>query len=290
MTMPFLPYRILAIALAVGLGILAAGCEDQARVDEPAAGQQPVAAGERPAAAAQQPPEPPEQAAATVPPGFVIAAPMREAQTAVRVQTPARTDYIGEGKTVTRDVVHARIFTPFGVSPGETISKQTPMSVQQGQTPGIQINPYGVGATAGGPSTFTGGGGKWTWWDTLKTRMHDYGLGICGAVIVVVSLGGILYVLVPGARPVISGFLRLIASVPPFVGSLVENAVGKAKEAAVVKPLTEVVDGGQQFKDLVAREPEPITRQRVLDLFLAAHMAAQDKSTQGLVKAIKADL
>jgi hypothetical protein len=283
MTTPFLPYRILAIALAVGLSILAAGCEDQARVDEPAAGQQA-------AAAAQQPPEPAQQAADVVPPGFVIAAPVHEAQTAVRVQTPARTEYVGEGKMVTRDVTHARIFTPFGVSPGETISKQTPMVVQQGQTPGIQINPYGVGATAGGPSTFTGGGGKWSWWDTLKTRLHDYGLGIFGAVIVVVSLGGILYVLVPGARPVISGFLRLVASVPPFVGSLVENAIGKAKEAAVVKPLTEVVDGGQQFKDLVATEPEPMTRQRVLDLFLAAHMAAQDKSTQGLVKAIKADL
>jgi hypothetical protein len=253
------------------------GCSDEARVDE---------------AAAQAPAAP----AVTLPPGFVVAAPVaaptHENQIYTRVQTPARTEYTGEGKLITRDVVAARVMTPFGVSPGETISKQTPMTVQQGVTPGISINPYGVGASAAGPSTFTGGGGKWSWWDTLKTRLHDWGLGFLG-IGAVVGIGCLLlWLFVPGARGAISAVGRAILSVFPFVGSLVENAIGKAKEAAVVKPLVEVIDGGQAFKDFVAREPTfaADVKAKIVELFTAAHVTAQDTSTQATVKSIKASL
>jgi len=235
-----------------------------------------------------------EQAAEPVPPvasPFVVA-PVGENQMALRIQTPARTEYSGEGKKITREVDHFRIVTPFGVSPGETISKQTPMVVQQGETPGIAINPFGVGATEGGASKFTGGGGKWSWWDTLKVRLHDWALGVGGILLILAVGGAALWFLVPAAKPVISGILRAIAAVFPILGSLIESGIGRIREAAAVKPLVETVTGGQRFKDAIDARTDlaPEQKASIRDLFNASMQAEQDGSSQEKVKAIKATL
>jgi hypothetical protein len=147
------------------------------------------------------------------------------------------------------------------------------MAITEGSTPGINITPAGVGTIEGGESTFTGGGGKWSWLDTLWTRLKDWfwigGIGIA------VLLG--LYFLVSAAKPIIGGIFRAIASIFPIIGSLVENAVAKVRLA---KPLAEVVDGGETFKALVDKEPTftPEVKAKVLELFAEAHNAAQDKS------------
>jgi len=166
------------------------------------------------------------------------------------------------------------------------------MSIQQGTKPGISINPLGVGSTESGPSTFTGGGGNWSWWDTIKQRLHDWGLFGVGGTILVLIAGAALYFFVPGAQPIINGVLRAIASIFPFLGSLVEKAVGNLKVAAVEKPLEEVIAGGQTFKDLLSKEASLTAEQkaRVVELFTQAHQLEQDTATQTVVKTIKAEL
>lgn len=207
----------------------------------------------------------------------------------VEIQTPATTTYKGEGKIVSREVSATRIFSPFGVSPGETISKQTPMAITEGSKPGIAINPQGIAATEQGKSSFTGGGGYWTWLDTIYQRIHDWGiLGFGGLVIVAVGLAA-LYFFVPVAKPIISALFRLVASIFPIVGSLVERGIAKIQYQ---KPLEEVITGGQTFKDLIEKESslDPDQKAKVIELFTTAHQLEQDTATQSTVKTIKANL
>jgi hypothetical protein len=206
---------------------------------------------------------------------------------------PARTDYVGEGKTYERRVEAWRAVTPFGESPGAVIGTQKPAQITEGGSPGVNIAPEGVVAapqTQG--SVFTGGSGGLSWLSILWTKVKDsfwlLGLGLAGLAAVLAAL----YFVFPAAQPAISAVLRALASVFPFLGSLVERAFGKAQVAAVQKPLDEVVAGGQMFKDLVDRETSlaPEVRQKVKDLFIQAHQTEQDGSTQAVVKTIKAAL
>jgi hypothetical protein len=261
---------VMLVAAAV-LFSAALGCEDQAVA--PAAERQ---------AAVWLPPLPPP--------------PPPSAELSYNFQhetTPARTEYEGEGKKYTRKVEAWRAVTPFGESPGAVIGTQKPAQITEGGTPGVNIAPEGVGvAPQAQGSVFTGGSGGLSWLSILWTKLKD-GLWLGGiGLAVVAAVLAVLYFAVPAAQPFVQGVLRAVASIFPFIGSLVERAFGKAQVAAVQKPLDEVVAGGQAFKDLIDAEAAltPDLKQKVKDLFVLAHQTEQDGATQTLVKTIKATL
>ena len=201
--------------------------------------------------------------------------------------TPAETSYQGEGIRYSRKVESARIVSPFGVSPGEVISRQTPAQIQTGESPAINIDPTGVSVGKGGETKTIGGAGKWGVFDTIWQRLKDWGLFILigGAVLL------LLPVFIPAAGPIISaGFAALRKAVGwavPFIGSLIEWLRGKA----TAKAASQIVDGGESFKASLSKEPglTPEQRETVLKLFSQSHSAAQDASTKNLVSQIKGD-
>jgi hypothetical protein len=207
----------------------------------------------------------------------------------IRNISPAETTYKGEGKNISRSVVSARIFSPFGVSPGEVISKQTPMTITEAGTPGINIQPQGVVVNEGDISKFQGSGGKWSWWDTLKQRIKDYSLIGIGSIVGLLIIGLALWFFVPAAQPIISWLLRAIASIFPIIGSFVESTIAKFKVAAVTKPLEEVINGSEKFKQLIQAELSltQVQRDKVISIWKSANNQEQDQSTQDLINTIK---
>ena len=95
--------------------------------------------------------------------------------TSVDIATPAATGYQGEGIEYARKVDGFRIASPFGVSPGEVTAKQTPAQIQTGQAPSINITPSGVAVSEGAETQVKGGGGRWTWVDSVVTALKDWG-------------------------------------------------------------------------------------------------------------------
>jgi hypothetical protein len=271
------------LTLLLIVGLLIAGCEDAAVMSQ----APPVVA----------PQAMPPAGPVAIPEGYALAVPGSEHQLTDRVQTPATSSYMGEGVRINREVTHARIFTPFGPAPGETLSKQQPSDFKRAGSPAVAVTPAGTVAAQGGASEFKGGGGNWSLWDTIKQRLHDWSFGIIGIGLLVLVGGAALWFLVPAVRPAISWILRALASIPPFIGSIIENARGKAKVAEVVKPLVEVIDGGQKFKTLLKEDAtlgadgKPVLSQAakdlVLKMFVAGHAEAQDGPTKDVVVAVK---
>jgi len=184
----------------------------------------------------------------------------------------------GAWSRVTRVWEHIRFLAPFGVSPGESISRQKATDAN----------------LVDGTIDFKGGGGRWGFLDTIWQRMKDFlWLGVFGGVGLVA-----LYFLVPAAQPILGAIFRAIASIFPVLGSVIERFVGKLRVQAVQVPLAQVVDGGQAFKDAVKADaavgPDGKAllsleaKIHVLDLFVKAHDSAQDQATQDAVAEIKA--
>ena len=208
------------------------------------------------------------------------------------VQTPAQTAYEGEGKLIYRKVDTVRVASPFGVSPGEVIAAQKPMTVQEGTSPGVNIAPAGVVTTA------EGGGGDWSS-GGFKRTLLDKIVSFFGKLKWFAILGGAallaLYAL-PYTRPIAQGILRIFAAVIPFIGSAVECVVGlfkkkaaEAETATAKTQFTQVVDGGQRFKTSIEAMPSMTVEQKaaVIAAFKASQAAAQDRDTQVAVAAAK---
>jgi len=200
-------------------------------------------------------------------------------------RSPAETTYTGEKRLVTRKVEVARIFSPFGTSAGEVVARQLPMKITEGETPGINITPEGIITTKGGGTETSTGGFKWSVfdsiWSTIKGFLWIGGLGV-GVLV-------LLYFLLPGAAPVISGIFRFIASLFPFVGSIVERFVAKFKFEI---PLKQVVTGGQSVKEEIDKREDLTDVQKISlkELFNTAMQKKQDEKTQAVVKTIKTTL
>ena len=198
-------------------------------------------------------------------------------------QTAPTSEYRGQGRLVKREVKHWRIFTPFGVSPGETLSRAEPMTIDEGIQPGIQISPGSIESTKGGSGSVVAFGGRFgiidTIWAWIKKVMW---FGVIGIVLLIAVM-----FLVPGAAPICSGILRGIASIFPFVGSIVESIIARVK---LKKPLEQTVEGGEQFKTKLANGStslSPDQKTEVLALFKESQLAAQDTSTKKLITEIK---
>lgn len=208
--------------------------------------------------------------------------------TIVKVRTPARTEYTGEGKIVYRKVDSIRICSPFGVSPGEVIAAQKPMQVTEGKTPGVNIQPAGVETTSNGGGTWSSGGFKRTWWDKIVSffRKLKWMLIIGG----VAAVGLYLW---PVTRPIIASFGRIIAAVIPVIGSAIEWVIGKFRVKTERKHFTETVTGVQAAKDAtddwvdrcadIPAEHKPTAKAELRKIINGALAQKQDADTQAAV-------
>lgn len=189
------------------------------------------------------------------------------------------TAYTGEGKIVKREVKVDRVWSPFGISPGEAISRQQPMSIQEGPSPGINISPTGIETTGNGGGITSTGGFKWSFldnlWGSIK-RLAWIGLFAGGGLLA-------LY-LIPATKPIAAAIGKFFSWLIPLFGGMIEAIKGKFAK----QQFTQVVDGGEEFKAALAASGLLTDEQKaaVKAMFTANQKAAQDKSTQTAVKTV----
>jgi len=137
---------------------------------------------------------------------------------------------------------------------------------------------------------FTGGSHRGTgilerWWSWLKSVFWVAAFGL--VALLVLSF-------IPATRGVATAILRGAAAIVPIVGSTVEATISRF---TAVKPLEQVVDGGEEFKDAVAKLPQRLATEpgeaytvgqkaEIKRLFQDAHGEAQKGNTPTIVKAI----
>jgi len=173
-----------------------------------------------------------------------------------------------EGKTITATAKTdaSRIMSMFGLSAGEVVSKD-----------------QGIGVSKGGEDITMGQAKGMGILESLWLHIKDWFK--VGALIIVVLL---LLLMVPAASPFAGAALRWIASIFPFLGSVVERLVSHFQFA---KPLEQTVVGGQTFKDNIQAVDWLTTDQKdkVCTMFNESHVEATDTSTQKKVQTIKVE-
>ena len=102
---------------------------------------------------------------------------------------------------------------------------------------------------------------------------------------------GILLVLcfVPVVGPIARTIFRALAAVVPVIGSIVERIIGGLRTKQKEKELTQVVQGGEKFKQSVAAREDipPEAKVAVKAEFTAAHSSAQDEATKAAVAGVR---
>ena len=189
--------------------------------------------------------------------------------------TDQSTEYKGEGKIVTRKVDVIRIASPFGVSPGEAISRQQPMSIQEGHAPGVNISPGGVATTGNGGGVTSTGGFKWSWLDSIWAAIKRLAwFGVIGLVLLLVLFA------VPITRPIATAVVRFFGWLVPLLGGAVESIRARLFK----KQRDQVIAGGERFKADMLSKLTPEEFAKLKAAFRAAQEAAQDAGTQEVAK------
>ncbi|MBT6051351.1 MAG: hypothetical protein HOG49_31505 [Candidatus Scalindua sp.] len=183
------------------------------------------------------------------------------------MQTPSREEHIGTSTHVQRKVSMVRIMSPFGVSAGEVIAKQEPMTLHKNKKGELDVST---------------GGFRWTLFDSIWMWIKNiFWFGILGGAILL-----ILFFVFPAARPIIGMIGRTIGSIIPIFGSIIERISAGLKWK---KPLEQVVVANQNFKTAINANENltPDQKKVVIDLFKTEMMKEQDKDAQTTVKTIK---
>ena len=220
----------------------------------------------------QRPPAPPSDlsvAIATLKPGDTLTLTERD----TRISAPTRSEVeTGASRQITASDkgTYNRGLSWWGLGGPEAASQHQGMTIDGGE--------------------FVGGSHRGTgilerWWSWLKSV---FWVGVCGLVI--------LFVLtfIPATSGIAGKILRVLAAIPPIIGSVVERAVSQVK---AVKPLEQVVEGGEEFKDAVAKLPERLPTEtgeaytvgqkaEIKRVFQNAHGETQTGTTPAIVKAI----
>ena len=199
--------------------------------------------------------------------------------------TPVHKTTRGIHKLVKREVKHVRIFTPFGISPGETItSMKGTKEVEQPLGPvDLSVGDEKMIEGRGGGSSSSWAGFKVTLWDRVKSLFRKLKwFAILGG-------GGLLLLLAfPITRPIASAILRILASIIPIVGSAIEWIIGRVRDAIASVRLKQVVKGGQDFKTRVlGSNLDAETKTNVIAMFKDAQGNAQDSPTVAAVASAK---
>ena len=186
--------------------------------------------------------------------------------------TPSKTTFKGEGEKTEIKVQAWRIMTPFGLSPGDVISKVKEYEEKGGQSPGVNIGDDGVSTTGADRASAKSSGMSWTLWDSIVAFLRKImWFGIFG--------GGALLALyfIPATKPIASMILRGLAAIVPIIGSVVERVVAMFKWQ---KPLEQTVAGVQVVKEGMTEAERKVVNEKL--------MAVQDEATQATVRQIKA--
>jgi hypothetical protein len=197
------------------------------------------------------------------------------------------TEYTGQGVSYARKVEAARFMSPFGVSPGETISKQQPASIGVSTTPGINITPDGVGVTEASSGAFKGGGGSWSWWDTVKQWFHNAWTWIWILGLVGIGVFLILPAIFPAAAPIVAalwtGVKKFFLWLIPIVGGLFTWITGKKETQVQADAMRQTAVALDHAFDQLVAMTSPITGVEAVDLVKTELGKAQDERTKELV-------
>jgi len=179
--------------------------------------------------------------------------PSRETQQGATVNMMNRTDAV-------------RNMSWFGLGGGETIAKDQ----------GINVSKAGDDVSIG---QMKGYGFLEQLWERVKSF---FWFGVFAIVVLVILL------FIPATAPVAGSILRVIASVIPGLGSIVERLFAGFQWK---KPLNQVVAGGQGFKDRVnnADYLTQVQKDKLIADFKAAQMEKQDTGVQKQVQNIKVE-
>lgn len=186
---------------------------------------------------------------------------------AVTAKNP-KYDLSGKAKRETKSEYWTFLW-PRGPSPAEGLAKEGDVNFTD---EGVQIGPT-----------------KWTWWDTLWTRVSDFLSSIFwwGIAIGVVLL---VLLLLPQTSAITSGILKsIVAFFTPMVGWFQAKAAKKQVEV-VARQRDEVIWGGEEFKTAILKDDTltPDVKTKVLAYFKAAQKGEQDQDTQAIVKDVTA--
>jgi len=226
-----------------------------------------------------------EKSAAELPDTVIVLPSGEEVTVSRETITPAETTYEGEGVKYSREVRAVRIVSPFGISPGEVISRQVAAEINTGPAPAINITPEGINASKGGATDFTGGEGYWSFLDTIWQRIKSLlWIGGIGLILLLV-----LPIFFPALGPIFSGIIsaigRFFTWIIPVFGGMFEWIAGRFTK----KSAKQIVDGGETFKKKI-REDDRLTedvKEYVLELFRASHEEAHDEKTNDFVTMLK---
>jgi len=191
---------------------------------------------------------------------------------------PSRTETSTGGRKVWRKVKAVRIMSPFGVSPGETISRQQPMKVTEGVVASANVSEGKVEIGEGGGGTVSTGGFKWGIWDSIWSFIKRVAWwGIFGVVIVLILMA------IPQTKWIGQGIMRFFAWLVPMVGGVLEAI----RASIFKKTAAQVVEGGEKFKAaLAAKASSSLGAGEVKEMFQAAHAGSQDATVKKAVKDI----
>jgi len=155
-----------------------------------------------------------------------------------------------------------------GPSPSEALAKSGDINLSE--SGGIQ-----VGKT------------KWTWWDTVYTRVHNFISSIFWWVLAI-GLVLLILLLLPQTSKITSIILKNIVGLfTPVVGWLQAHAA-KNQEKVITRQRDEIIYGGEEFKAAILKNEVLTMEQKkiVLDLFISCHKGKQNGDTQAAVKKV----
>jgi len=176
------------------------------------------------------------------------------------ITTPEASVGISKHITATNHEAFARMVSFFGLGATEAAAKSQ----------GLKVKDFGEDASMG---IHKGYGILEQLWSWIKSAFWVVAIG--GIVLFVLTL-------IPATAPFAWAAIRAIASIFPFIGSLVENILGKFKTTAVTTKLTEVVKSVQDYKaDANLTDEQKDAMNKTL-------MQAQSADTQKAVQEIKA--
>jgi hypothetical protein len=183
---------------------------------------------------------------------------------------------------MTRTYEGLREFSWFGLSPNEVVAKMQPMTISQGPNPGFNLTPAGItmeketGVDTASSGGFRGYGIAEELWTGFKSAFWFIAIGI--GVLLIISFLPAVGVLAPIVT-VAQSMLRALASVIPFVGSIVERVLAYFRSD---KPLAQTISAHDAFDAAIAADTTftPEQKAKISAMFEDAVKKATDLATQ----------
>lgn len=182
-----------------------------------------------------------------------------------------------------------------GTNPASESFEGEKISIQSGKLYGRWLSFFGLGATeaavkdqgfeveAGGSSVVFGQNKGYGILESLWSKIKS--LFWFGSFL---GLALVACLFIPATAPIAGSILRGIASIFPFLGSIVERTVGGIKWK---KPLNQTVSGGEEFKKAIVASVlfDDREKKSIIQIFKDSMMKKQDIDSQSRINYIKAN-